>query len=416
MITLADEAYDFINEAGRNEPDYVKVMKWAVSIHFNSAKTNEGEIIPSHIGNYFSTVRFKDWASHYEPKEGRPAQLALFYQANIKHLMAHGSTTVTDTRPFTVVYAIDGINDIKSFIKGDKDIQKSLVSGQPLETAAASLHELAEEYVRYAKVYWKNDETDAVIVPQTKLDMFGEILKNSELYPSDVKRTGEKNTRSAGGYLGPATGYVYIVPADKVRELNAIRKTDGSNTFKKPLTTLDADGNPKEVFSPGNTDTFARKQSDGNWLCGISTHNDYAKLYVQRLQDEGIIDGFKQVNLLGKKGNPIQGGIRSIIEDPDKLAAASGEKVTKTRKSGETMAAAGGSTSVTIASDAKDFERIKKLTDMAVKAYLLSHPKADTTVDADDELQTVKIAGMSPGAIDQHIAFLKKKNLEFTQM
>lgn len=103
IVFTQDEAYDNIMEAMTYEPDWVKVMKWAISIHFNSARTNDGNLIPSHIGNYFSSIRFKNWSTNNNGVQGqRPTQLTLFYEGRLKSEIARGSTTITDIRPFTI--------------------------------------------------------------------------------------------------------------------------------------------------------------------------------------------------------------------------------------------------------------------------------------------------------------------------
>ena len=87
------QAYDYLMES-KSDPDYLKVMKWAVSYEYNSPKPNEdGTPQPSHIGNYFSNILFKG-ASFGE----KDCQCVLIYTGKIKSDMKYGSTKVTDLR------------------------------------------------------------------------------------------------------------------------------------------------------------------------------------------------------------------------------------------------------------------------------------------------------------------------------
>ena len=399
---IDDEAYDFINEALSHEPDYIKIMKWAISIHFNSPKPDaNGNPQASHIGNYFSTVRFKDWKYDYEPKDGRPTQFALFYEGSLKSTLVHGSTTVEDRKNYTIVYALDGISEIKTTIKADKELMKCLESGHPSKDAAPALHGLAEEFVRYAQFYIPGEEIPELTVKYSQLANLGQVLVNSPLLPKGIKRTGEKGSRSSGGWIGPSTGYIYTINADKVRAFNALKGPSGN--LIKPLTEIDKDGKEREVHKPGGADTYTRKDENGNWICGIATGNSYAKLYVQRLKDEGIIDSYKQGSLLNSTGErTITGGIRSVMEKEDKPAKT---------KSGSPRAAK----ATTLACDSGSFERIAQIASRLITSYNMDHANA-ANVDANDSNESITITGMNQKALDQLTAILDKRGLKYSKI
>ena len=109
-MNLFENAYDYISETVSHEPNYVKLAKWAISVHFNSGASVEGDQqtpMPSRIGYYFSTIRFKNWVANYEPEVGKFAPLALFYDCNYKTFV--GKQEVEDNRKFTIVYAVGDI-------------------------------------------------------------------------------------------------------------------------------------------------------------------------------------------------------------------------------------------------------------------------------------------------------------------
>lgn len=397
---IGDEAYDFINEALSKAPNFIKVMKWAISIHFNSPKPDaDGNPQPTHIGNYFSTIFFKDWKYDYEPEQGRPTQFALFYNGSLKSTIAHGSTTVEDRKNYTIVYAIDGISEINAAIKSDEALQKCLASGQPSLEAAPALHELAEEYVRYAQFYIPGETIPELTVTQSQFAEFGKILVGSHLLPKSIKRTGEKGSKGTAGWAGPTTGYKYVVPADKVRDLNMLSGPSGK--LIKPLVELDKDGKEHEVYMPGSADTYKYKDENGNWICGIATGNNYAKLYVQRLKDEGIIKDYEQVNLINSSGSGIvRGGIRTVISPSEKPAGTKPGKAAK---------------AVTFACDTESFERASQMASRMIAAYNMDH-NGEAKLDADSGNESLTITGMSQKALDQFVSILDKRNIKYTKI
>ena len=402
-MEIFNEAYDYLSEAARNEPDYVKVMKWAISIHFNSPKPgNDGNPQPSHIGNWFDTVRFSDWFSNFEPKEGRPVQLALCYDAALKATVLHGSSKVDTKTSYTVVYGIDGIPEIKQEIKNNLDLQKSLEKGQPTMDAAGTLHELAENNVRYAQFYFgpKLDRPE-LTVPQTKLHMLGTILKNSELLPKSVRRTGEKNSKGIGGYMGTGTGYIYTMPADKQRLKNSLMDLFGN--FRKPLTEIGPDGKERDVYKPGGTDEYSYRDGNGNLVCGIASNGSYAKLYVQRLKDEGVIDSFTKVSLLNDKGEVARGGIRRVM---DKMQNGNDTPKGNTGKKSGT---------VTFACDSAAFTDIVRLVNRMITGYNAQNNRP-ATVTTDDNAESVTVNGADKKTIDQLVAIFDRRGFKYSKM
>lgn len=405
-MKLFEEAYDFLSEASRNEPNYVKIMKWAISIHFNSPKPDaDGTPQTSHIGNWFDTVRFKDWLSDFEPNEGRPVQLAITYDAALKGTVLHGSSKVDTRTTYTVIYGIDGIPEIKQAIKTDPDLQKSLEKDQPTKDAAASLHELAETYVRYAQFYFGNKlDTPELTVPQTRLPMLGVILQNSELLPKSIRRTGEKGEKKTAGYTGPSVGYIYTVPADRQRLMNAQFNLLGE--LRKQLTEIGPDGKERTVYKPGGADEYSYRDENGDRVCGIATNGSYGRLFVQRLQDEGIIDGFKQVSLLNNKGEVGRGGIRRVMDKkPDNAAAGSGRKASTGPKAA----------AITFACDSAAFADMTRLANRMVTGYNAQN-NGNASVTSDNDAESITVNGLNKKTIDQLVTIFDRRGFKYSKM
>ena len=410
IVFSQDEAYDNIMEAMSHEPGWVKVMKWAVSIHYNSPHTDEGELIPSHIGNYFSTIRFKNWSTNNNPIQGlRPTQLALYYEGRLKSEIAHGSTTITDVRPFTIMYAIDGKDEINMTIKTDKDFAKAVETGTPnLSKMAPELHSLAQNCVRYAAVYWKNEAHDALVVKGSQLEQFGEILKNSTLAPTSVLRDGSKKGGNGTGGYNQSSGYIFTVPADKAK---MVRDFVSKCNWQGGLVTKVTDENGREAekkFGWGTNVDFPMKTlEDGSILCGISSISEFAPQMVKAIMDMGGIENDKvdKVSLLTDKGNPKAGGIKAIV---DKIA------------NGESPAVAGSSATkkvpVTLAFDSDSFGIGAKLTNAMVRKATLANSRSNADISIDDEAESVTITGMSEKDVAKIIAFLDAKGIKYSKM
>lgn len=410
IVFTQDEAYDNIMEAMTYEPDWVKVMKWAISIHFNSARTNDGNLIPSHIGNYFSSIRFKNWSTNNNGVQGqRPTQLTLFYEGRLKSEIARGSTTITDIRPFTIVYAIDGKDEINMTIKTDEDLMKCLETGTPNFKIVKTLHDLAQNYVRYAMVYWKNEAYDALVVKGTQLEQFGEILKNSDLAPTSVLRNGsKKGGKGTPGYIQPQ-GYVFTVPADKVKEARAfISKCNWYGGVETEVTDENGYTNTKKIGWGTSTEFQTKTLEDGSMLCGISSHNEFATVMVDKLKNMGVIENDKvdTVSLLTPNGNQKSGGVTAVL---DKIA------------NGESLATAAASSSgkkvpVTLAFDSASFGIGAKLINAMVRKATLTNSRSNADIAIDDESESVTITGMSEKDIAKITTFLDAKGIKYSKM
>lgn len=122
---------------------------------------------------------------------------------------------------------------------------------------------------------------------------------------------------------------------------------------------------------------------------------------MKDLVRRGVIEDytFKQVEI-SKRGEILING------NTTKKSAGSASKGSKE----------GPSTSATLAFDADSFDRGAKLSNALVKRYMSSHPKGNATLDVNQDVQSVTFNGMSKGAIDDAIAFLKSKSLTFSKM
>lgn len=410
ILFSQDEAFDNIMEAMSHEPGWVKVMKWAVSIHFNSPHTDEGQLIPSHIGNYFSTIRFKNWSTNNNPAQGqRPTQLALYYEGRLKSEIAHGSTTISDIRPFTIMYAIDGKDEINSVIKDNRAFIKALETGTPnFSKLAPELHSLAQNYVRYAMVYWRNDAHDALIVKGTQLDRFGEILKDSTLAPTSVLRDGsKKGSAGTGKYINPQ-GYIFTIPADKVKVArNFISQCNWYGGIETEVTDANGHTNKKKIGWGASTEFPTKTLEDGSMLCGISSHNEFANAVIDKLLNMGVIENDKvdKVSLLTDGGRPKAGGMNAIVnkiangDSPDAASSGSSKKLP-----------------VTLAFDSASFGIGAKLTNAMVRKAALANSRSIADISIDDDAESVTITGMSEKDVAKIIAFLDAKGIKYSKM
>ena len=410
IVFSQDEAFDNIMEAMSHEPNWVKVMKWAVSIHFNSPHTDDGQLIPSHIGNYFSTIRFKNWSTNNNPAQGqRPTQLALYYEGRLKSEIVHGSTTITDVRPFTIMYAIDGKDEINSVIKDNKAFLKALETGTPnFSKMAPELHDLAQNCVRYAMVYWKNDAHDALIVKGSQLERFGEILKDSNLAPTSVLRDGSKKGGvGSGKYINPQ-GYVFTVPADKVKVArDFISQCNWYGGVETEVTDENGHTSKKKIGWGTSTEFPTKTLEDGSMLCGVSSHNEFANVVINKLLDMGVIENDKvdKVSLLTDGGRQKAGGMNAVInkiangDSPDAASSGSSKKPP-----------------VTLAFDSDSFGIGAKLTNAMVRKATLANSRSTADISIDDDAESVTITGMAEKDVAKIIAFLDAKGIKYSKM
>ena len=395
-----------LDEFTRNEPSIIKVMKLAVGVHFNSPKlTMDGDIQSSHIGYYFSTIHFKDWVTKFEPKVGRPVQYALFYSGNVHSDLVHGSATVRDTRTYTIVYGIDNADFAKEVIKEEPSIQSFLETGVPnLEKMAKPLHEIAEECVRYAMVYFENDDTDALIVPQTKLYMFGDILKASEYGPGiKVRRaTGGPKEETNRGTDVKSLGYFYTVPADKVKDYAMFKYNVNNRGGIEYQTIVDKKPAMKKIGMGAGTDTYEIKLPDGSIRAGIKGFNGFDELYVKALKNKGLIAGYDEI--------PVKRtGVRGVLEKGDDIKKKKPTaKITKASGSQTT-----GDISVTLAFSADSFARGSKMANTYVMIYNDSHKKSKATIDINSQNQSVEINDIDQSTFEKMKSKFENKGIEF---
>ena len=393
------QAYDYLMES-KSDPDYLKVMKWAVSYEYNSPKPNEdGTPQPSHIGNYFSNILFKG-ASFGE----KDCQCVLIYTGKIKSDMKYGSTKVTDLRTVTIEYHINGLEEIKYICKSEEPIIKALARNcPPGNNGAAILHDIARECVRNVVMYPENDKHDKYTFHN--LATLGDQLVKCPLLPNSIKRTGERNVGGQGGYKieGKTTAFTCIVPPEKRRAFEAAYGEANRQGINVPRTK--ANSNEQYVtlrWAEHNKWTANRTEDEnGNLIFTVATIGEFAEAFMKDLVRRGVIEDytFKQVDI-SKRGEILING------NTTKKSAGSASKGSKE----------GPSTSATLAFDADSFDRGAKLSNALVKRYMSSHPKGNATLDVNQDVQSVTFNGMSKGAIDDAIAFLKSKSLTFSKM
>lgn len=395
-------AYDYIMES-KSDPAYVKVMKWAISYEYNSPKPDDdGNPQDSHIGNYFSNILFKG-ASFAE----KDCQMCLIYTGKIKSNMAYGSTKVTDLRTVTIEYHINGLEEIKYACKSEPALIKALDKNVPPSAGdgPALLHELAQECVRNVVMYPENDQADKHVFHH--LSTLGLQLVKSPLLPTNIIRTGEKNSVGRGGSIsqGNVTAFTFTIP-DDIEVRKAFSRARGrANTYGIDIPNDDPHSNEDYKtlrWAERNqwTETYIENE-DGSRTYTIATVGPFAELFVKGLVDNGIIDDFTTREIaLNKRGE---------INLDGKASSAGGSKTSGGSKEGPT-------TSATIAFEANDFDRGAKLAGAMVKRYMNSHPKGNANIDVDSGNQSITLTGMSKGAIDDAITFLKNKGLTFSKM
>lgn len=389
------QAYDFIMES-KNEPSYLKVMKWAISYEHNSPKPNEdGSIQDSHIGNYFSNILFK--AASFAEKD---CQMCLIYTGKLKSNMAYGSTKVTDLRTITIEYHVNGLEEIKYMCKSEPALLNALDRNCPPsgDAGASLLHDIAQECIRSVVMYPENDTNDRYVFHH--LSTLGLQLKASPLLPKKILRTGEKNSNGKGGRIpqGSVTVFEFTVPAENLKKFNreyGIAHEQGI----KVQNTVNASNEDYKFRRISNHDQWTQERTvndDGSNTYKIATVSDFADLFVKRITELGIIDHANTKTIaLTKTG---------------KIVLSSNVKSASAKNDNEPTTAA------TIAFEASDFERGAKLAGALVKRYMASHPKGKAELEVDDNAQSVTITGMSKGSIEDSLEFLKSKGLTFSKM
>lgn len=428
-MNLFENAYDYIKEAVSHEPNYVKLMKWAISVHFNSGSSMNGDQetpMPSRIGYYFSTIRFQNWATNYEPDVGKFAPLALFYNCNCKTFV--GKQEVAENRQFTIVYAVQDIEGLKEEIATNKTIAKCFRGPEPAPSfdkeLPAELHRIAEEHVFYAKFFWRNDEQDAIVIGPERLANLGPIIKNSEFATGKVEVFRDRQARGKKNDFRHDTGLYTTISLD--RRADFMRKIFGTCVNKPYIEiTLPSEkekGKTRVFHAAMNnySDLTTVDDTRNNLLyIGVSP-DDYGDAVRYKMAQEGFkeFDKWKEISLLTKSGkgvrkvglgtSALKEAIRDIVFG---ISDSDGKKITK--KSGEAAPRASGP--ATFACDSSSFARITQMANRMVAAYNNEH-KASASVDVDNTDESVTITGMSAKALEQFTEILDKRGMKYSKM
>lgn len=411
-MNLFEQAYEYINEVASHEQNHIKLIKWAISVHFNSAagegEENERVTIPSRIGYYFSTIRYKDYVINYEPKiTGKFAQLALFYTCNYNRIVGTKQQTV-DKRQFTIVYAIGDVVGLKDEIKHNPTIRKCFEKDDPAPNFfdpkfKSEMHRIAEEYVLYAKFYWKNDDADALIVWQKDLPNLGEIIKKSDFAVASSPNFRNKTPGVRQIDNGPRSALYITIPLDKKREfLSKIvysNMTYGINHRPIPTTYDDVEHNKLYI---------------------AVTKNDYFDKLRQKIEEEGFAkaDSWTEISLMNASGKTVRkdlwgcSAIKQVLMGMANGTLGSTGRKPNSRGEESTPRLA---KETTLACDSASFERIAQMASRIVNMYNADH-KTNANVEANDEAESLTITGLSQKALDTLISALDKRGFKYTKM
>lgn len=430
-MILFENAYDYISETVSHEPNYVKLAKWAISVHFNSGASVDGDqqtAMPSRIGYYFSTIRFKNWVTNYEPQIGKFAPLALFYDCNYKTFV--GKQEVEDNRKFTIVYAVQDIDGLKDEIANNKTIAKCFKGDEPALTfdkdLPAELHRIAEEHVFYAKFYWKNDEQDALIVGPSRIQNLGEIIKNSEFATGKIEVFRDRQSRGKKNDFRHDTGLYMTIPLDQKREfLTKISYPFANAPYveaREKIKNARGEDDYRVLAHGARTAyselTMVEDPTTNKLYIGVSP-DEYGtavryKIAQAKLND---FDDWKEVSLMNSAGTGVKKvgfGTTALKETLKGMISGdltdSGKKVSK--RGGDTPRATGP---VTLACDSASFARISQLTNRMVAAYNNEH-KTTASAEINDTDESVTISGMSAKAIEQLTTVLDKRGFKYSKM
>lgn len=410
-MNLFEQAYEYINEVSSHEQNYIKLIKWAISVHFNSAagegEDNEYTTIPSRIGYYFSTIRYKDYMVNYEPKNGgKFAPLALFYNCNYKTLV--GKQQVEDKRQFTIMYAIGDVSGLKDEIKNNPTIRKCFEKDEPTpnffdQKFKSEMHRIAEEYVLYVKFFWKNDDTDALIVWQKDLPNLGNIIKNSDFATGKTAKFRNKTPGVRQINNGPRSALYITIPLDKKREFltKIIYPITNYGITHKPIPTIYDDVKHNKMY------------------IGI-TPNEFNNKLRQQIEEEGFANAnsWTEISLMNASGKSLRHDTwgcsalkQVLIEIANGTLNSSGRKINSRGEDSTPRLAK----DTTIACDSASFERIAQMADRVVNMYNADH-KTTANVEANDEAESLTITGLSQKALDTFISTLDKRGFKYTKM
>ena len=424
-MNLFENAYDYISETVSHEPNYVKLAKWAISVHFNSGASVDGDQqtpMPSRIGYYFSTIRFKNWVSNYEPEVGKFAPLALFYDCNYKTYV--GKQEVEDNRKFTIVYAVGDLEGLKDEIKENPVIAKCFKGDEPALTfdrdLPGELHRIAEEHVFYAKFYWKNDEQDSLIIGQSRLPNLGSIIKNSEFATGKSEVFRDRQARGKKNDFRYSSGLYTVLPLSQKREF--FTKISYLYANAPYLEVKVKDDTAKDGFRTihgprtGYSQITNVDDPDTNKLyIGVSP-DTYGTAIRYKMEQEGFcnFDDWKEVSLMNKSGT----GVRKVCLGTSPLKEAIkeiafGKSDSNTTKSGKAAPRAAGP--VTFACDSASFARITQMANRMVAAYNSEH-KTTAVANVNNNNESITLSGLSAKALEQFTEILNKRGMKYSKM
>ena len=380
--------------------------------------------MPSRIGYYFSTIRFQNWATNYEPDVGKFAPLALFYNCNCKTFV--GKQEVAENRQFTIVYGVQDIDGLKEEIATNKTIAKCFRGAEPAPTfdkeLPGELHRIAEEHVFYAKFFWRNDEQDALVVGPERLANLGQIIKNSEFATGKIEVFRDRQARGKKNDFRHDTGLYTTISLE--RRADFMRKIYGTCVNKPYIEIkLPGENGKTRVFHAAMnnySDLTTVDDTNNNLLYVGVSPDDYGDAVRYRMAQEGFkdFDSWKEISLLSSTGkgvrkvglgtSALKEAIRDIVfgkSDPN------GKKITK--KPGAAAPSASGP--ATFACDSSSFARITQMANRMVSAYNSEH-KATASVDVDNTDESVTITGMSAKALEQFTEILNKRGMTYSKM
>lgn len=428
-MNLFENAYDYISETVSHEPNYVKLAKWAISVHFNSGASVEGDQqtpMPSRIGYYFSTIRFKNWVANYEPEVGKFAPLALFYDCNYKTFV--GKQEVEDNRKFTIVYAVGDIDGLKDEIRENPVIAKCFAGDEPAPTfnkeLPAELHRIAEEHVFYAKFYWKNDEQDALIIGQSRLHNLGSIIKNSEFATGKTEIFRDRQARGKKNDFRHDTGLYTTLPLSQKREFLTKISYPFANAPYVEVKVKDDEAKDgfRTIHGPrtGYSEvTMVEDPNTSRLYIGVSP-DTYGTAIRYKMEQEGFCsaDDWKEVSLMNSAGTGVKKvgiGTTALKETLKGMISGdlsdSGRKVAK--KNGEAAPRATGP--VTFACDSASFARITQMANRMVAAYNSEH-KTTAVADVNSDNESITLSGLSAKALEQFTEILDKRGMKYSKM
>ena len=436
-MNLFEQAYEYINEVTSHEQNHIKLIKWAISVHFNSAagegggEDDEGNEIeqstmPSRIGYYFSTIRYNNYVVNYEPKiVGKFAPLALFYTCNCKSLV--GKQKVEDKRQFTIVYAIGDVAGLKDEIKHNPTIRKCFEKDEPAPnffdpSFKSEMHRIAEEYVLYAKFYWKNDDSDALIVWQKDLPNLGNIIGKSNFAVAGSPKFRNKQMRAAGNDFRHKTGFYAALPMSK---WNSFIKLDHKYNDVPYIEVKVQDDSPagSHVLIHGAKTRYSQITSikdpnNDRFFVGVSP-DEFGDAFRYKMAEENIAEDsdWKEISLLNSAGTKVRrdlwgsSALKQALQDiVDGKMTSSGKKINNNGESSPCLAK-----ETTLACDSASFERIAQMTNRIINMYNAEH-KTTANVEANAEAESLTITGLSQKALDLLTSTLDKRGFKYTKM